>query len=542
MQLTQNQISGTSPLLSDNIWWLYQPSTKQIIAAYEDVHRCQLREVTLPKCVEIWGWNPLGCDNLSIDVIEKDNYRLGKQVVVNNISYTLPVVSGKYLKWLHNRKTICKEMSNMAQIGGHPNIIELLEVLELIQDSKATLFLVLEYINGGELFDRIKLSNVGTSDLFARQYFTQLLSGINYCHQRGVVHRDLKPENLLLSDTTENASLKIADFGMSAVIFAAEAVEYDRRIMTGPSLSSPSGYSSSSSLSPPSEPEENIFCFSPYSKSAHSQSLNSLIPTRRLKSIVGSPHYIAPEIINSDQAGYDGSKVDMWSAGVILYALLIGKHPFGSDLSSCPHFQRYKRWSLENSSAIESGKDVSVPSWFFPSWITPLASSLIISLLQCDPSKRPTAVEALLHPWCLGGSSASTLREFAVDDIKNDRLGKIDHGSALIHDDDENVIVVCEEVGSMSFSKPSVIPLSPIRTQYLTDPSPVRSTSKLSPTNSIRQKKTPLTVSTTNMTSSNNNDSSDDNDSEFMNRINKQRLQNEITTTTMIKDNKPDKK
>lgn len=519
--------------MSDNIWWLYQPSTKQIIAAYEDVHRCQIREITLPKCVEIWGWNPLGCDNLSIDIVEKDNYRLGKQVIVNNINYTLPVVSGKYLKWLNSRKTICKEMSNMAQIGEHPNIIELLEVLELIQDSKATLFLVLEYINGGELFDRIKLSNVGTSDIFARQYFTQLLSGIDYCHQKGVVHRDLKPENLLLSDTTENASLKIADFGMSAVIFAAESVEYDRRILTGSSLSQ-SGYSSSSSLSPPSLsdnilPEENIFSFSPYSKSGHSQSLNSLIPTRRLRSIVGSPHYIAPEIINSDQAGYDGRKVDMWSAGVILYALLIGKHPFGSDLSSCPHFQRYKRWSLENSSAIESGKVISVPSWFFPSWITPLASSLIISLLQCDPSKRPTAAEALLHPWSLGGSSASTLHGFATDDDNNTKNIANDNNNAL-NNDDENVIVVCEEIRNLSVSKPDItIPLSPIRTNYLStlpNPSPVRSSPRL-----------PLKVST-NMSSHNNNYDSDYDNDELINRINNKRSQKE----TMKDLNKPDNK
>jgi serine/threonine protein kinase len=314
-------------------------------------------------------------------------------------------------------------------------------------------------------------------------------------------------------------------------------------------LSSPSGYSSSSSLSPPSsEHEENIFSFSPYSKSAHSQSLNSLIPTRRLKSIVGSPHYIAPEIINSDQAGYDGSKVDMWSSGVILYALLIGKHPFGSDLSSCPHFQRYKRWSLENSSAIESGKAISVPSWFFPSWITPLASSLIISLLQCDPSKRPTAADALLHPWCLGGSSASSLRELVLEDesttTKYERLTETNYSSTS--NDDENVIVVCENFESLTLTKPveGGIQLSPIRTSYLnsiTEPSYLRGTSssRLSPTNSKTQLSKKMPLKATNTSTSNSNDS-DDNDSDFITRINKQRLQKE---TNMMKDlNKPDNK
>jgi len=426
-------------------------------------------------------------------------------------------------------------MSNMAQIGGHPNIIELLEVLELLQDSKATLFLVLEYVNGGELFDRMKLANVGTSEIFARQYFTQLLSGINYCHQNGVVHRDLKPENLLLSDASENASLKIADFGMSAVIFAAESVEYDRRLITGSSLSPSSGYFTPSSLSPSSSDmisnqEENIFSFSPYSKSTHGTSLNSLIPTRRLKSIVGSPHYIAPEIINSDQAGYDGSKVDMWSAGIILYALLIGKHPFGSDLSSCPHFQRYKRWSLDYNSAIESGKDVPIPSWFFPSWISPLASSLIISLLQCDPSKRLTAAEALLHPWCLGGSSASVLREFSTTEDENntrnnnDRLYKTDYFNTLGPDDENNVILVCEEVGNMSLSlSKKDIPISPIRSQ------PQQSLLDASPIAKMKSHKNPLQQKTsTNMLNI------DVDDSET--RLNKQRLQNDFTI------NKPDNK
>lgn len=91
-----------------------------------------------------------------------------------------------------------------------------------VLDSKSTLFLVLELVSGGELFERMKMSHLGCPDDFARRYFVQLLSGIDYCHAKGVVHRDLKPENLLLSDGTEQALLKIADFGLSAVVFAAE--------------------------------------------------------------------------------------------------------------------------------------------------------------------------------------------------------------------------------------------------------------------------------------------------------------------------------
>ena len=124
---------------------------------------------------------------VSDEVLVFDNLR-GQSFVVSNTSVIqLPTVAPKYLRWLQSRATICREMNNMIHIGEHPNIVDLLEVLELIQDSKAVLFLVLEFVNGGELFDRMKRSSgPGTpSDDFARRYFSQLLSGIDYCHCKG---------------------------------------------------------------------------------------------------------------------------------------------------------------------------------------------------------------------------------------------------------------------------------------------------------------------------------------------------------------------
>ena len=185
--LNQKQIHGKAPLNADNLWWLVHPSSEHVYAAYEDASRGQLRELTLPRCIEIWGWAPFGSDQLSPEIMEKKNLS-GQTYAINNISIIhLPTVAPKYLSWLQSRATICREMNNMIHVGEHPNIVDLLEVLELIQDSKAVLFLVLEFVNGGELFDRMKRSSgPGTlSDEFARRYFSQLLSGIDYCHRKG---------------------------------------------------------------------------------------------------------------------------------------------------------------------------------------------------------------------------------------------------------------------------------------------------------------------------------------------------------------------
>lgn len=158
-----------------------------------------------------------------------------------------------------------KEISIMKLVR-HPHVVQLKEVLA----SRTKIFIVLELVTGGELFDKI-VAEGRFKEKAARFYFQQLCVGTEYCHRQGVCHRDLKPENLLLD---EQGNLKISDFGLSAL----------------------------------------------YEQDADSDRQSLLHTT------CGTPNYVAPEVL-ADQ-GYDGALADTWSIGVILYVFLAGFLPF----------------------------------------------------------------------------------------------------------------------------------------------------------------------------------------------------------------------
>uniref|UniRef100_A0A0D9V1S3 non-specific serine/threonine protein kinase n=1 Tax=Leersia perrieri TaxID=77586 RepID=A0A0D9V1S3_9ORYZ len=131
--------------------------------------------------------------------------------------------------------------------------------------SRKKIFIILEFITGGELFDKI-IRHGRLSEADARRYFQQLIDGVDFCHSKGVYHRDLKPENLLLDS---QGNLKISDFGLSAWPAQGGAL---------------------------------------------------------LRTTCGTPNYVAPEVLS--HKGYDGALADTWSCGVILYVLLAGYLPF----------------------------------------------------------------------------------------------------------------------------------------------------------------------------------------------------------------------
>lgn len=205
----------------------------------------------------------------------------------------------------------------------HPNIIRFKEVLL----TPTHLAIVMEYAAGGELFERI--CNAGKfSEDEARYFFQQLISGVSYCHSMQVCHRDLKLENTLL-DGSSAPRLKICDFG----------------------------YSKSSVL--------------------HSQP----------KSTVGTPAYIAPEVLSRRE--YDGKIADVWSCGVTLYVMLVGAYPFED-----PDDPRNFRKTLQRILSVH----YSIPNYVR---VSMECRHLLSRIFVANPEKRITIPEIKNHVWFL---------------------------------------------------------------------------------------------------------------------------------------------
>ena len=170
---------------------------------------------------------------------------------------------------------------------------------------------------GGELFDYI-VQNGKMAEDKARKFFQQIVCAVEYCHRHKIVHRDLKPENLLLDD---NLNVKIADFGLS-------------NIMTDGNF---------------------------------------------LKTSCGSPNYAAPEVISGKL--YAGPEVDVWSCGVILYVLLVGRLPFDDEYIPALF------------------KKIAQGNYAVPSYLSAGAVRLIRKMLQVHPVNRITIQDIRQDPW-----------------------------------------------------------------------------------------------------------------------------------------------
>uniref|UniRef100_A0A8C5E7V5 non-specific serine/threonine protein kinase n=1 Tax=Gouania willdenowi TaxID=441366 RepID=A0A8C5E7V5_GOUWI len=181
------------------------------------------------------------------------NYRLLKTIGKGNFAKV------KLARHILTGRELFREVRIMKGLN-HPNIVQLFEVIE----TDKTLYLIMEYASGGEVFDYL-VSHGRMKEVEARAKFRQIVSAVHYCHTKNIVHRDLKAENLLLD---ADANIKIADFGFS----------------------------------------------------------NEFTLGNKLDTFCGSPPYAAPELFQGKK--YDGPEVDVWSLGVILYTLVSGSLPF----------------------------------------------------------------------------------------------------------------------------------------------------------------------------------------------------------------------
>ncbi|CAD2222068.1 serine/threonine kinase [Angomonas deanei] len=256
----------------------------------------------------------LGSGNFSKVKLAKDT-ETGKQ-------WAIKVIDKEQLVRERMEEQLKREIAVMKMLR-QPNIIELHEVMQ----TSNHIYLVLELVTGGELFEKIAKQKRFTEDV-ARNYFHQLIAGVHYCHRQGIAHRDLKPENLLLDG---NDTLKISDFGLSNL-----------------------------------------------------QRSNGQGGGTMLQTVCGTPNYVAPEVLK--EQGYDGLMADVWSCGVVLFVMLAGYLPFDDEnvnalftkiergeFRMARHFSEDARDLIENMLRVDPARrftlqDVIAHRWFQKDW------------------------------------------------------------------------------------------------------------------------------------------------------------------------------
>lgn len=245
-------------------------------------------------------------------------------------------------------------------------------------------YLILDFCEGGELFDYL-CDHDRLDEPTAAYIFKQLVEALNYCHSFGVAHRDLKPENILIAKFPQ---VKISDFGLC-------------------------GYISNDKLM-------HTFC--------------------------GSPCYCSPECLCRVQ--YDGRKSDIWSLGVILYAMVTGEHP----------------WDISNTNAML--RQILKADFTIPDYVSMECQNLIYNLMRVEPDERFSLDEILNHPWIEIAAQPKypKLTMPSYDDVKGPSIEELSSASAQSSQrSDHGIISPFEDNDSISISN-----LSPLQTSAST--------------------------------------------------------------------------
>jgi mitogen-activated protein kinase kinase kinase len=214
----------------------------------------------------------------------------------------------------------------------------------------------MEYCSGGSLATLLEHGRI-EDETVIMVYGLQLLEGLAYLHQAGIVHRDIKPENILLD---HNGIIKYVDFG------AAKIIARQGRTMAPMDGSAGGGHKEQSMLQ------------------KDGQIANQ---RKNQKTTTGTPMYMSPEVIRGDSSklvNHQGA-VDIWSLGCVILEMATGRRPWSS---------LDNEWAIMYN--IAQGNQPSLPSC---DQLSDLGIDFVRRCFECDPLKRPTAAELLQHEW-----------------------------------------------------------------------------------------------------------------------------------------------
>lgn len=260
------------------------------------------------------------------------------------------VMKTDFVKYVHQEKNAMLVLND----PGHPNVIRMIDTFR----DEQNVYILYEYAEGGDLWEEIK--HVGVPDGYiARILVMQLLRGLEYIHEKGIVHRDLKCENIVI----HKGSLKIIDFGTSRFIKDITNKEH------GHAEGTETRHDESSMTCDHSNCEGKCMRH-PVAKIK-----------RKFKNYVGTPNFMPPEAISNIASG---CAADLWSLGCTIYQLLLGMNCF------------------TGSSSYFIYKNVKDNTIEFPDIFDPDAKDLIIRLLLTDPSKRLSLSEVKKHKYLTG--------------------------------------------------------------------------------------------------------------------------------------------
>ena len=296
-----------------------------------------------------------------------NNHRQEKSYKVGNYLITKTLGSGTFGKvklgiYLPTQEKVAVKILEKSKMTEKDDLIRLEREFEMLAqfnhpnlimvteifESNSNYYTVMDYCEGGELFNYI-VKKKYLSEKEASFFYYQIISGLEYIHSLGIVHRDLKPENLLL---TKDHILKIIDFGLS-----------------------------------------NYF----------KEGQNDLLYTP-----CGSPCYASPEMVSGDN--YDGVMIDIWSTGIILFAMLCGYLPF-EDKNNEKLFKKIVQCKIE-----------------YPDYLSEIAVDLLKKIIVPNPKERITINEIKKHPFYLKGKKLFD-KEFTIqfldDSFKNEKEQKL---------------------------------------------------------------------------------------------------------------------